>query len=280
VEIEKQRDKMEDVERWAALAGGAAAVYVGLRRRSMLGAGFALAGAPFVLQGITGHRRPLEYLGWWPPAGSLPYGSGVKIRRSITIDRTREDLYHFVRNFENLARFMAHVQAVKTIDERHSHWVLGSPGGITFEWDTEIIADEPEEIIGWRSVTGAVAHAGSIRFERAAGGRGAVVRVQLQYNPPGGRLGAAFLKLLGDDPDRQAGEDLRRLKQLMEIGEIPTTEGQPSGRRREIRERVFVAGAREEWARLPEPVEEASVESFPASDAPSWTTGEEWEGTR
>jgi uncharacterized membrane protein len=147
VEIQKQRDKMVGFERWAALAGGAAVIVSGLRRRSLVGSAMALAGTPFLMQGITGHRRPLEYLALWPRSGSLAYGQGVKIRRSITIGRTPEDLYHYVRNFENLPRFVGHVRSVRTIDERHSHWILGDPTGAVTECDTEIIADEPGQII-------------------------------------------------------------------------------------------------------------------------------------
>jgi len=57
-----------------------------------------------------------------------------------------------------------------------------------------------------------------------------VVKVSLQYNPPGGTVGATVAKLFGEEPERQIQEDLRRFKQLMETGETPTTEGQPSGR--------------------------------------------------
>jgi uncharacterized membrane protein len=53
----------------------------------------------------------------------------------------------------------------------------------------------------------------------------------MQYNPPGGRLGAALAKIFGEEPNQTVREDLRHFKQLMETGEIPTTEGQPSGRR-------------------------------------------------
>ncbi len=59
---------------------------------------------------------------------------------------------------------------------------------------------------------------------------GTRVTVHLQYNPPGGKLGAAVAKLFGEEPNQTIREDLRRFKQLMEAGEIPTTEGQSSGR--------------------------------------------------
>ena len=55
--------------------------------------------------------------------------------------------------------------------------------------------------------------------------------VEMQYNPPGGKLGAAFAKIFGEEPNQQVHEDLHRFKQLMETGEIPTTRGQPAGRR-------------------------------------------------
>jgi uncharacterized membrane protein len=37
--------------------------------------------------------------------------------------------------------------------------------------------------------------------------------------------------MFGEEPNQTIREDLRRFKQLMEAGEIPTTKGQPSGRR-------------------------------------------------
>jgi len=53
--------------------------------------------------------------------------------------------------------------------------------------------------------------------------------VHLQYNPPGGVLGALFARLFGEEPSQQIAEDLRRLKQLLETGEIPATESHPHG---------------------------------------------------
>jgi len=76
-----------------------------------------------------------------------------------------------------------------------------------------------------------VRNAGSVHFRDAAGGRGTELRVVLEYDPPAGRLGAAVATLLGEEPNVQVREDLRRFKQLVETGEIATTEGQPSGRR-------------------------------------------------
>jgi uncharacterized membrane protein len=52
----------------------------------------------------------------------------------------------------------------------------------------------------------------------------------MQYSPPGGLLGATIAKLFGRAPEQQIEEDLRRFKQVMETGEIITTEGQPAGR--------------------------------------------------
>jgi uncharacterized membrane protein len=175
---------------------------------------------------------------------TLPWGYGTKVKRSVTVNRNPEELYSYWRNLENLPKFLGDIISVKSIDNNRSHWTLKAPGGVQLEWDALITVDRKNEMIGWRSVEGAdIDNAGYVRFERATGGRGTVVRVALQYNPPAGKLGAAVSTMLGEKPETQIEEALRRFKQLMEAGEIATTE----------------------------PVEIASEDSFPASDAPAWT---------
>ncbi|MGE5648474.1 MAG: SRPBCC family protein [Acidobacteriota bacterium] len=273
MEVEKQRNQIGGATRWLSLVGGSAAVWYGLRRKSLFGSAVALAGTNYVVRGISGQGDLLEYLGLTGRRGAVPYGQGIKIRRSATVNKPREELYRFWKDFENFPRFMKHVESVRVIDDRRSHWVVKGPAGQTVEWDAEIVANRENEMIGWRSTGGTVDHAGSVRFEPAPGGRGTVVRVQLQYKPPAGRIGASIARLLGKAPDQQIAEDLHRFKQLVETGEILTTDGQPSGRAGEpLRLRFEEAPQREATARRG-PVEIASEESFPASDAPSWTAG-------
>lgn len=156
----------------------------------------------------------------------------VDIERSIVVNRPPEECYRFWRDFENLPRFMRHLESVRVVDERHSHWVARAPAGRTVEWDSNLTVDRPGRLLAWRSVKGAdVANAGAVRFEPGPGGRGTLIRVRMQYDPPGGMLGAVAARIFGEEPELQVKEDLRRFKQMLEAGEIPTTRGQPSGRR-------------------------------------------------
>ena len=75
--------------------------------------------------------------------------------------------------------------------------------------------------------TSEVVSAGSVNFEDAGTGRGTHVRVHMQYSPPGGKVGAAIARLLGRDAASEIREDLRRFKQIVEAGEVPTTQGRP-----------------------------------------------------
>jgi uncharacterized membrane protein len=68
-----------------------------------------------------------------------------------------------------------------------------------------------------------------VQFRSAPGGRGTEVTVELEYQVPAETLGAAVATLFGEEPGQQSQEDLRRFTWLMETGEIPTTENQPSG---------------------------------------------------
>lgn len=166
---------------------------------------------------------------------SAPGVSGrtdVYLERSIAVSKSPEECYRFWRSFENLPRFMHSLESVQRLDERRSRWVAKGPMAMRLEWTSEITTDRAGEEIAWRTLDDSgAANAGSVRFEAAPAGRGTIVRVSLHYSPLGGALGAALVKLLGHDPQSRIREDLRRFKQVMETGEIPTTRGQPTGRR-------------------------------------------------
>ncbi|HYO82561.1 MAG TPA: SRPBCC family protein [Bryobacteraceae bacterium] len=145
----------------------------------------------------------------------------VSTVNTVRVNKPVEAVYHFWRNFENLPRFMKHLERVEVIDDRRSHWVARAPLGRTAEWDAEIVADQPGSLIAWRSLPGSdIDNSGQVRFERATGGRGTIVRVELQYTPPGGSVGALAAKLTGEEPAQQIYEDLRRFKQIVETGEV------------------------------------------------------------
>lgn len=156
---------------------------------------------------------------------ATPDERNTRVTKSIIIDSSPEELYQFWRNFENLPQFMHHLESVTVSGDGRSHWVAKAPAGTTVEWDAEITEDRPNELIAWRSLEGAdVYNHGSVRFERAPGGRGTIVRVEIDYNPPGGKLGAVVAKLFGEEPEQQIGSDLRRFKQVIETGEVVLSE--------------------------------------------------------
>lgn len=158
-------------------------------------------------------------------------GGDRRIVQTITIGRTPEELFRFWRSFENLPRVMRNLESVRSIGDRRSHWVAKAPGGRRVEWDAEVTEERPNELISWRSLSGAdVDNSGSVRFQRAPGDRGTIVRVEMEYTPPGGRLGATIAKLFGRAPEQQIQIDLYRFKQIMETGQVTTTEGQSAGR--------------------------------------------------
>lgn len=145
---------------------------------------------------------------------------GIHVVKAITVNRTPEEVYAFWRDFQNLPRFMAHLESVKVTNGR-SHWRAKAPAGFTVEWDAEITTDRPSELLAWRSVEGStVSHSGTVRFAAAPGGRGTEIHVDLRYRAPGGRIGAAIAKLFGEEPSQQIEGDLRRFKQVIETGDV------------------------------------------------------------
>jgi uncharacterized membrane protein len=244
-EMGPSRVNVGPVERWLSVAvGGALAAYA-LKRRTVPGSTAALAGAALLYRGATGHCDVYQALGVnrggrhgtgvLADLGSdtrhqLGGSAGIHVEESVSINKPVAEVFRFWRNFENLPKFMNHLESVSVREAGVSHWVARGPAGINVEWDARIINEIDNKLIGWQSLDGSmVSTAGSVNFRETD--RGTDVRVNLQYNPPAGRLGAAVARLLGEEPAVQIREDLRRFKQLMETGEIPTTDGQPRGGR-------------------------------------------------
>ena len=224
-------------ERTVSVAAGSILALLGLGRRDLAGLLIAGVGGGLIYRGATGHCPLYTALGLdtatTGAATADDYAEhGFHVAQSYLIDRSPQELYDFWRNFENLPRIMTHLESVRVIDERRSHWVAKAPAiaGGQVEWDAEITQDEPGSVIAWRSLSGAdVDNAGSVRFVTAPGNRGTAVRVELDYLPPAGRLGKWAAKLFGEAPDQQIKGDLRNFKRMIELGEIPTVEGQPHG---------------------------------------------------
>jgi len=218
-----------DNERLISSFGGGALAMFGLTRGGLGGLLLTIAGGGLIYRGATGHCDFYAAMGINTAKGkglraSVKHGAGIKVEKSVTINRPSEELFGFWRNFENLPRFMNHLESVRAIDSHpsgRSRWMARLPAGLSVEWDAEIINEAPDELIAWRSLEGAqIPNAGSVRFEKAPDGRGVEVKVSLEYAPPAGKLGAFIAKLFGEDPERQVEEDLRRFKQLMETGEL------------------------------------------------------------
>jgi uncharacterized membrane protein len=245
----RERVNVGKVERWLSMvAGGALAAYA-LKRREVPGGAAAIAGAALLYRGATGHCDVYHALGIDRSYGTaardrgtgiiadrgsdtraqLGGDRGIHVEESVTINRPLSELYRFWRNFENLSQFMQHLESVSMREEGISHWVARGPAGMRVEWDARIINEVDNKVIGWQSLEGStISTAGSVNFDEDP--HGTRVSVHLQYNPPGGKAGAAVARMFGEEPNQTIREDLRRLKQLLEAGEIPTTEGQPSGR--------------------------------------------------
>lgn len=154
----------------------------------------------------------------------------MDVKKAITVNEPPETLYQFWHDFANLPRFMEHLDSVRVTGEGRSHWTAKAPAGATVAWDAEIVEDRPNELIAWRSLDGAaVDNAGAVRFAPAPGGRGTEVRVEFQYDPPAGALGATVAKLFGEEPGQQVADDLRHFKQVLETGEVTRSDASAKG---------------------------------------------------
>lgn len=224
-------------ERLASVMSGAALIVFGLRRRDWRGVSSALLGAELIRRGASGRCVVYRALGvstatgetQYPPrargelvsaAATVDARRAIKIEHSIVIDRRPQDLFAIWRNFDRLPRFISELESVTSLGNGRSRWVAKLPGEKRVEWDAEIVNEIPGQLVAWKTIGDPdVAHAGSVHFTAAPNGRATDMRIVLDYEPPGGRLGAlvaAFTRHFGQDPDTKIREELERFKAAAE----------------------------------------------------------------
>jgi uncharacterized membrane protein len=153
--------------------------------------------------------------------------SGDKaIHRAVTVNKPRVELYRAWRDFASAPRWMDIVESVTEEADGRLRWVVRAPGDKPIEYEATITEEREGEVLAWESVPGSkVRSSNRIEFRDAPGGRGTEIHASMDYHPPLGPLGKAAALVTQKAPEFQVQRDLRRFKQLMETGEIATTEG-------------------------------------------------------
>jgi uncharacterized membrane protein len=224
--LPRKRINVGPAERKASLAGGAVLVLSGLKslagKRILPGLGLLAAGGLLIGRGKTGHCILYRALG----VDTIHLGhSGLRIEKVITINCPPQRVYQYWRDLGNLPNFMRHLTSVQVTGDRTSHWKAAVPGGVSIEWNAEMMEDYPGQQISWHSLNGApLPNKGTVEFLPAPGNRGTEVKIILDYYPPGAAAGRAAARLLRAITDRQIEEDLKRLKRIMEIDEPAITQ--------------------------------------------------------
>ncbi|MVW78670.1 SRPBCC family protein, partial [Bordetella sp. 02P26C-1] len=222
--------KLAAPERVASGAAGALLLAWGAGRDGLLAKLALLGGAGLLARAGTGrcalkcalqpkpYEREVAEERNWPIATVVNY--------AVTINRPREEIYRFWRDFANLPRFMQHVEQVETITPQRSRWTVKAPLGRSVQWISYVMEDVENERIAWEAEAQAdIPNAGWVEFRDAPGGRGTEVRAQISYQPPYGHAGRLVSQLkTAETPNNQLADDLRRLKQVLETGDATTSQ--------------------------------------------------------
>lgn len=197
---------------------------LGVTKNQVITAAGAIAGGALLFKGV----KALTGSGKKVASGKTTV---VTANNSVIIKKPKAELYAYWRNLENLPNFMSHLEEVNEIDDRLSEWSAEVPGGLgTIEWEAEIIREEKNHLIVWRSLPGSeIENSGEVRFEDAPGGK-TIVESTISYRPPAGDIGGLAGKLVKPAFKKVVENDLKQFKKLMEKGEKAKRNSKPAGR--------------------------------------------------
>lgn len=215
---------VEKSERIASATAGGLLLAIATQRGGFLK---SLLGGYLLFRGVSGYCPGYEAL---EDKGVRTKPRNVRIRTSITVNKPRQEVYEFWRKLENLPLFMTHLKSVKVLTEKTSEWKAKVPKGLgSIGWKSEIVEDETNKRIGWKSMPGSsIDNAGNVHF-KDAGEFGTEVHAEISYHAPVGKPGEGVAHLLNPLFGEMVKEDVKNFKRYMETGELPTIEGQPKG---------------------------------------------------
>lgn len=213
--LTKKNINIGKTERWISMAAGAALAIYGLSRKSASGkAAYSITGGYLFYRGQTGYDPVYEAFG----IDTTKPMRRVTLERTVTINRSPEEVYRYWHNLENLPRFMEHLESVKAIDDRRSHWIARAPGGIRFEWDAETVEDIPGERIRWQSLPDSeLQNRGTVEFRRVPGGTRLLFRAS--YYIPGVETSVAA-RIFRNLSEKQLQYELNQFKNMIESREV------------------------------------------------------------
>ena len=103
-----------------------------------------------------------------------------RMEKTFEIDCPVHTVYNQWTQFEDFPNFMEDVKEVRQLDDTHLYW-KASVAGKEKEWNSEITEQVPDQVIAWRSTSGAP-NAGTVRFEPISADR-TRVRLEMAYEP-------------------------------------------------------------------------------------------------
>lgn len=202
-------------ERLLSVAGGALLSTLALKKKfSVLNLIAGALGGVFLFRGISGYC-PLNALSGRNTAHANN-GNVLDVSMSLRIERPVNVVYNAWKKFENLPEFMHHLQSVEQFDPEHSHWIADFPGSLgRISWEAEVITDDPERELAWRSLPGSmIDNAGVIYFEDA--GQTSIMDIHIAYRPPVGYIGKAVANLLNPALKEMIEDDMKRYARALE----------------------------------------------------------------
>jgi uncharacterized membrane protein len=133
------------------------------------------------------------------------------IEKTIGVDVPLRTAYDQWTQFESFPHFMEGVESVQQVDDKHLHW-KAKIGGVSREWDAEIVDQTPDERITWRALDGAK-NDGTVSFAPESLEGATKVTLRLDFEPEGAVEKAGdTLKIV----QRRVEGDLERFKEFIE----------------------------------------------------------------
>jgi len=232
------RVNVGQAERIISVVSGTALAVLGIRKwNTTYGKALGVIGTVLLKRGVTGYCEVNNALNRNTANKKAP---AIEVKSVFTVLKPINEVYEFWRNFENLPRFMKHLQEVEVLDERRSHWAARIPGGLgKISWEAVIQEEVPNRLISWCSLPGStIDNAGHLLFEQSADNEGTVIQARISYRLPAGHVGSMAGKLVNPVVEGMIKEDLRRFKSLLETGEISSSGEIYSAKNKGIAEKI------------------------------------------